>query len=605
MQDQCVAPLEKVIEARSTRYSIDEGLELYRQKYISESELREVYRNNGVIDEELVDGMVLSKRGKFTPAELVRLVNRDMMSDSEARDELRRHGFGYGKDIDQVFDLATPVFDLNTTVQLWLREKLNDDEFQTALFGLGYVRKNAVEQIKELSQVLPPYSDLVRMMVRDSANDKVVGKFGLDDLFGDAFKGELAEWAKKQGVSEKVMQYLWRAHWSIPSPTQLAEFWRRFRHGGGPGGAAVTLDMIETALAQQDILPFWQPWFIASQFNPLTRVDAKRAYQLGALDLDGVRKSFYERGYSDENADILTEYTRREYFDKLRKSPLVKAAASLKITPAELRAQLAEMGVPPDIQAELVERALDMLKAATRADCTKNLAKRFMVGDYTAADAKAALVKLGHDPRFADEAVDGWVCRLNTKSKEVTAAQLCRWLELGIIDAVTMVRRLEILGWRTADATAIVADCSTKITTKAFKEQRAAAEKMRRELEKAAKEAGRAVEKQRKEYIKEQKAIEAAKAAQDRRDKILVKSAKVYADRNGFDISETYSRFQALRANLKTTYALNDDEANQAVVLAVEGSPGDEAELIEYRADELAQSFANKEAPPEGKSPSK
>lgn len=209
-------------------------------------------------------------------------------------------------------------------IQLNNRGIINDQQFSDGMRRLGYTDGGDVNALKQLGQVLPPYSDIVRMMVRDVGDDSLVQRFGLDTDFGVKYSAQLKQWAAGQGVSDKIMQYLWRSHWSIPAPGQLFEMYHRLRKTGQFGNEAQVLSDVTTALEQQDILPFWIPRLLAISFRPLTRVDARRAFQVGAIDESGVYNSYIDQGYSDDNAQILTNFTKRLKSIGIRNEPAIK-----------------------------------------------------------------------------------------------------------------------------------------------------------------------------------------------------------------------------------------------------------------------------------------
>src|SRR4030095_10770556 len=110
---------------------------------------------------------------------------------------------------------------------------------------------------------------------------------------------KLKDWAEFQGLTPDMMKYVFRAHWTIPSPGQLFTFYQRLRDNPKFGGRDKLLEQVKNALIQQDILPFWHDHFLAVSFHPLGRVDIRRAFNNGTLKDDELVPAYRQLGYSD------------------------------------------------------------------------------------------------------------------------------------------------------------------------------------------------------------------------------------------------------------------------------------------------------------------
>lgn len=593
MNNFCPAPQEKILEAKQRRLTIDEGIDLYYQQAIDYSELENIGRYNGIFDPEITEQIVETRRGKFSPADVVRLVHRDLVSETNAVTFQRRNGFTSEVEYEAIKDLNTPHFDPDRLLQLWLREKVDDEELQKTLFALGWQRDGAVERWKELANFIPPYTDLTRFMVRDVADQDIVDTFGMDTDFNKKFDKEVKEWAKKQGISEDVMKYVWRAHWTIPSPTQLFQMYHRFRRPDNKYGIVIDKDTVKTALQQQDILPFWIEPILALSFNPLTRIDVRRAYEIGAINLDEVFQAYTELGYSDDNARTLANFSKKLFIDKLKRSPQVMKAAKLEWTIDNLSDWLDGFDMGPEDKQIILDEAWKLSARMSNAKCVKSVRQRFFAGELDRPAAIRSLTNLGHGLDFADTTVNGWSCELESKSKQAQAGQLCKWYEIGLITDTDFVKRLQRIGWTEKDALNIVAECTTKLMLKAGKEQerlRKEAEretqKKLRELEKAAEKAGKAAAKERAERLKQ------IKAAADR-DAAIVKYAKVHADRFGLSIPLTYQEAVSALSSVQQSFELTDDQVVFVMKTAVEGQPRSSEQTLPERISVVAAALAS------------
>lgn len=268
------------------------------------------------------------------------------------------------------------------------RQLISPSEYDKKMREIGFLEPDVRNDLFKTSEVIPPYSDLVRLMVRDAADRDVVEKFGLDDKFGDKFQGELRDWAKWQGVPDNVMRYMWRAHWSIPSPTQLFEFWHRLRHKPEFGGADRLMQDIKDALIQQDILPYWHDKFLAVSFRPLTRVDVRRGFDIGTINRDEVYDAYIDGGYSDENAERLTRFAEKQRELGARKHWALKLWIKQLITREQAIEYITTDGIPDDI----ANRAADV---AASGFVSSPIAASFRRADISLDQFKSGLATYG------------------------------------------------------------------------------------------------------------------------------------------------------------------------------------------------------------------
>lgn len=149
---------------------------------------------------------------------------------------------------------------------------------------------------KELAYQIPPVADIITMAVREAFTPAIAARFGqYEDL-----PSEFVEWVGKKGLSKEWAERYWAAHWSLPSPQQGFEMLHRGVIGEGD------LDMLMRAL---DIMPFWRDKLTQIAYRPLTRVDVRRMYALGVIDVSGVRKAYTDLGYNEYNANLMTNFT--------------------------------------------------------------------------------------------------------------------------------------------------------------------------------------------------------------------------------------------------------------------------------------------------------
>lgn len=229
------------------------------------------------------------------------------------------------------------------------RKMISDSEYDQGMRRLGYLDRSETENLHTLTESIPTLSDIIRLMVRDADDETIAQSFGTDSQFDQKFGGQLKEWAEWQGIPEKFVKYAWRAHWSIPSPTQLYEMYHRLRFDPKFGGPDNFLKDVKSALVQQDILPFWIDKLLAVSFRPLARVDVRRAYDIGALDEKAVEKSYLDLGYSDDNAKVLKDFTIRLRNEKATADKAIKLWLKWRIDGDECFARMQKRRYPDDV----------------------------------------------------------------------------------------------------------------------------------------------------------------------------------------------------------------------------------------------------------------
>jgi hypothetical protein len=592
MNDQCFAPFDLVTQARARKLLIPEATQLYHADELTADEYSSAVRANGVLDPALESQVEYTLRGKMPVQDLIRSWHRDTITVDQRDEQIHRHGFVDQVYVDAMVDLATPYLSLESQVKLWQRDLIGESTLEERLLALGFQRTGQLDEIKQLATAIPTPGDLTRMMMRDSADTDIVTKFDLDAEFEKKFKGRIPGWARAQGMEEEHLRYQWRAHWTIPPPGQLYTMLHRLRHIDPADPAWIDADTVRTALEQQDILPFWVPKLLEISTAPITRVDARRAYAIGIVDRQALVKSFWDRGYSDPDAETLADYVERDLILKWRKSPLVTRFAKLELTETELDTELSFTGLSDQAKTDIKQHGKDLARDMSRTLCTKAVKSRFKTGELDYNQSRAQLIQLGHDAGMASDTVAGWECEIKSKGKPQSAARLCSWLGLGLITAMEMLNRLGKLGYSQADAMQLVVECQQKIIGRNTKEYERQLKAQQREFEKQARNAQRSADKLQRQQEQGARAAKASQQAQANRDNLLVKMAKLYADRHALDITDTFIALRGYMQATRANWVLTPDQGIKAVVLAVEQSPPVAPSAIAARIDEIGESFA-------------
>lgn len=494
------------------------------------------------------------------------------------------------------------------------REVLNPTEYRDRIRELGFVNSDRPGEVMRLTEALPGMTDLIHMMVRDVADERLVAKFKLDSQFKDKWKGKLARWGLDQGVSEDVARMNWRAHWIIPAPQQLFEMLHRLRNLPEGDPAKIDEETVREALIQQDILPFYIDKFLAISFNPLTRIDVRRAFNIGALKRDEVLASYQKLGYNDANAEVMTDFSERLKNERIFNDRDVRLFKKAIIDETELKERLDEKGFKDkfiktvifDIRSEwalekglrkyksdqwdrteteeffdVVEldtdaytRLLDEIDEGRKNEsakvCAAALQKRFLMGEFDADMLAAELGELEIGQRRIKEMVKAAECLLSAQGKQLSLSQLCTEFKNGALQPLGFKDRLLNLGYDEDDAWILVTQCMTVHGQSLAKKAEAFRKDQEREIKREAQLAKRAEKTFEQEGRKATQRSQAASTLQARRTKALLKAADLLRSKLGVDLETAAAEIDRLWKLVKNNFSFNQSQMIQAVQVGVE-----------------------------------
>ena len=401
-------------------------------------------------------------------------------------------------------------------LRLFMRGYLTEEQFRKRMDDVGWSVGQYQDDLRRLAIQLPQQPDLLRFMVRDVADPNVVQKYNYDFEFKDKFTGILRTWAQSQGIPEEIFLYYWRAHWQIPSNTELRvmlsrnrpdrpevtdwqEAYNRWAEGPrtDPEPAkppVTTLEDVKTALQVNDLAPGWVDPFVNTLYRPITNSDAIRAYILGSFDEDDLYHVFRDNEYSDRNAKILVEYWKSQATQRVANqsgvltqraiSKLYKDGAIDRITADNLLKPL----MPSQQQrTDLLNRLDTQLDAENKQDRIKMIRQKYMRAGIDDDTLGIELLNAGVEPTNIPRLVQKYQFERNNKSKDATVAMLCKWHTRGIIDATEYYRRLRILGYSDIDARRIVSVCEQDDAIRRAKAADAAARQGKKDWDQAIK----------------------------------------------------------------------------------------------------------------------
>ena len=483
------------------------------------------------------------------------------------------------------YDLMKPVveagrwkFSALELQALKMRDGFDRGSLPSRLREIGVMDDSVAVELETLSNQLPGPADLIRFMTRDAADAGIVNRFGLDDEFDDKWAGKLIEWAKNQGLTEEVAKYHWRSHWTIPSPTQLYDMYHKLRLKDDGAAFPDLLEDIKTAMAQQDILPFWQDRLLETAFLPMTRTDAKRAYNEGQIQEYDLNMVFVKNGYNDEDAGRLVDFAKTERREYIRGRTPVSLYAQCVIGMDEMKEQMQTLGFQGESMDIVTEVAGVERSNFRRKKIATDVVAGYKTYKLTYDDAMKVLADNGLDDDNGVLALNDARSVRDTKSKHLSMSQLCTMLDQNTINAGQYLQEAKDAGWSDEDAGRYLTTCSNKVEARKAKQQ--LAEKAK--AEKAAKALQAESDKLDKEAAQQAKIVqsqlEKIERAREQRDKLIAKATADYAAKGGIDVATATGQMVAAYNQLTIQMGVPAEEAAAflSYIAANWGKYGDE-----------------------------
>lgn len=367
-------------------------------------------------------------RGAYTPEDLDSL--------------LRQQGYDEGN-VEALKRAQRTVLDKGDIIDLDLRGELDIPE-RRRLFEAAGIDLQTELYMRKLAQRIPGVADIIRMAVKEVFTPETAEKFG---QYAD-FPEPLAEWASKQGLSREWATRYWAAHWDLPSVSQGFEM----LHRGVIDQA--TMDMLLKAM---DVMPYWRDKINAIAYNPLSRVDLRRMYQLGIMTLAEVRDGYKKLGFDDANAARLTDYAGKYYGVEddteqvddraYTKAEILAGYKKKVITRDQTSISLQSLGYS-SAQADFYIAQQELQVEQTRKDAYINAYQSlYLQGIASADEISTNLVTLGLRVPEINEYLSLWWLQRLSRVTRPTKAERTRWLKAGIITRASWTMEMQLDGY--------------------------------------------------------------------------------------------------------------------------------------------------------------
>lgn len=286
------------------------------------------------------------------------------------------------QEVQQVSNqMFTPaVLSPGETFAAWRRGLKPDTWRDQELAWQGY-DKERIDVLQSITEFYPAPQDFIRFAVRDTFNEAVVKKYGYDN----EYPVNIDAYVKKAGMSPDWMRHFWRAHWELPSPTQMYEMLHR---------SIISEEDARTLLKIADIAPAFIEPMLKISYNPYTRVDVRRMWDTGTLTKEEVKRAYMDGGYDEIRANKLTDWTisdgMKEETD-LTKAEIKSAYAAGEITDSEAKDAIKKLGYD-DKETDIIIGLVDYAKEKSLKTREKNVfVKKFVKNILTEPQLKSAL----------------------------------------------------------------------------------------------------------------------------------------------------------------------------------------------------------------------
>lgn len=391
--------------------------------------------------------------------------------------------------------------DIKGVFDLFRRKHITEETRDKLLRELGVTKDEDRERLWKLTEQIPQFADLIRLIVRDVFNDQTVADARLDDGFDTNYmNSELARnYGLAAGVPDDLARMYWRAHWQIPSYSMLREMLFRLRPGEVDPKLALDREGVRKALMQDDWAPGFVDRMIETAYLPINRTDFTRIYFDHVIDDDELKKRYMSVGYNEKDAEVQVAdmRVRRRINDyKTGGFPsivqLVQMYGRCEIDHDTLLDGVQKQSVSDEQTAAALEGAEIRRNVRERQSAIKTVTREFKLGLISEGEASSRLSEQGVDSGCVPGLVRAMRGQRARQSKYVSAQQLCKMRDHGIITPMQQLEALIRQGWDAQDADRIVAECSWEIDDRQRKAMEKAAAKAAKEKDKADKAAAKA-----------------------------------------------------------------------------------------------------------------
>lgn len=356
-------------------------------------------------------------------------------------------GFGYGMILSNaVSPLITQeinkqvqpgLIDPDRALNMLYREIMSQEQYFDNMIRQGYTGQQ-IGQYQQAYMFYPNPTDFISFAVRDVFDEAVVTKWQYDANF----PAQMEPYVRRAGMDLEILRWYWRAHWQLPSPTMGFEMMHR---------GAISLEELEELLRISDYAPGYIPKLIEISYSPYTRVDARRMYEAGVLDEDGLKQAYKDIGYDDERASKLVEWIQTDAVASekdLSRAMIIKAYNLGLLDRGRAGEYIGDLGYSPD-ESELILSLEDTDKEQKQIEeSLKVLRTQYLKSVIGDTEFKGRASALGLSEAEVSRQLFTAQNDRDKKIKEPTKAEVQAWFTKGLISVDQYRQRLANIGYQ-------------------------------------------------------------------------------------------------------------------------------------------------------------
>jgi hypothetical protein len=419
---------------------------------------------------DVANRILQARQERLMPEIAVRAFMRGNMTRANFEGEMAQRGIDPER-ADTFWQASVPLLAEDNLRDLFLRHIVSEPEHDRLLGQFGY-DSNQIAMRKQLYHLIPGPLDLIHMAIRNVFTPAIVERFELASDFPAPFE----QAAAMQGITRDWALKYWEAHWIVPSNQEGFEMFHRtvdkpmddkadsfVLSDGTTVHNVIGLDTMRLLLREKDTAPYYRDKLIAVAYNPLTRIDVRRMYSVGALTHAGVQRAYLDLGYSPANALRLADFVQKLYAtgQKDRSRPLLDGIAKRildlyvaeKLPYSDAAFAFADLGFTQE-EADHYLAEAKMIQAGEEAQALEAGIGRLYSNSYIdEADARKRLTDAGVPDAAIDSLIRKWDLeiqyltdkRLSHPTRDLSKAEVLDAFKAGMIleeDARTWLSHL-------------------------------------------------------------------------------------------------------------------------------------------------------------------
>jgi hypothetical protein len=358
---------------------------------------------------------------------------------------------------------------------IWIDPTLTQDQ-QDETFNRSMVWTDTQKKaVKALTHYRPGPQEQSRLWQMGVYDDELIHRWGLGEGFDTIWQSPQRENLLFHGLQIPDSLPYYAGTWTIPQLRMLARLSYRLRYDSHDP------DVKKNALSADDVDDLYKLAGVPTPFRDMEITGMRPALPIGTikslfdgkqLTADQAANILADHGFTTTDSGLMVQDWILQQQPKGSpshpKNAQTQTAAVVKLYEKQALGRTEAL----DWLEQLGMSSTDALSTLTNSDHTiaanqrlrnmNTLRGRYMFGDITDTEASAALEGIGYDPMSMRRILADWQFQLEYKHKEATAAELCKWFKMGLIDQAGYKLRLVRIGYTNSDADKMIVACVTK-----------------------------------------------------------------------------------------------------------------------------------------------